>query len=341
MTTADVNSIIGLYVTYYGRSPDQGGLEYWVTQGEAGVTLETMAVGFASVQESKTKYPYLVNPNTSDPTAFVTSIYKNSFGRDPEPGGLAFWVNELKTKGSGQAPTFILTVLLNAQGTDFTALQNKADVAKRFSDGLIENNIIPTSQIFIDSTTILNTIDQTPESVTAGNTAVDQKITAYAGGSGSGGQSFNLTTGFDNLTGTAGDDTFVGDNSSPLNPTVQASDNINGGTGIDTFKYSAATAALPVLVDVEKVQLISPTTGTIDFSSAKGLQEVTLSGTSPAALSVSGLKDVSFVIQSITTSPDITADFAAGTTAKLSVKDSQLKSLTLKGTGVATIDLAS
>jgi hypothetical protein len=167
MTTADANAITGLYVAYYGRSPDPSGLNYWVGQGKAGVSLESIAASFGGAQESLTKYPYLATPNVSDPTAFVTSIYVNAFGRQPDATGLAFWVNKLKTGGSGQAPGFILTVLLNAQGTDFTALQNKANVATQFSNGLISNNITPTTQILADSTTILSSITSDPTTVTA------------------------------------------------------------------------------------------------------------------------------------------------------------------------------
>lgn len=50
------------------------------------------------------------------------------------------------------------------------------------------------------------------------------------------GSSFSLTTGLDNFTGTAGNDTFNGDNT-----LTQASDIISGGEGVDTFNYTDAS----------------------------------------------------------------------------------------------------
>jgi len=361
MTTADVNSIYGIYVTYYGRAADRGGLEFWVDQGvNKKVSLESIAAGFAGAQESKDRYPYLAFPNTSDPTEFVKSIYRNAFGREAEAAGLAFWVNELKTKGSGQAPTFILTVLINAQGTDRTALQNKATGAKRFTDGLINNNISPTASIFTDSTNILNTIKETPESVTAGNTSIDAKINDYKS-AGTAGTTIALTTSIvDNLVGTGNNDTFIGANAVPsgATDTVQASDKIDGGAGIDTFQYSgaSATAIVPTLLNVEKVELLNPATGTtIDFTGkATGLQQVIIkppSGTL-AAFTANGLSGITLGVEGATltagavpttTLTTLTANFGSTTTsATLSIKDAIVTTATLSGnTALTTLNLVA
>jgi hypothetical protein len=39
-----------------------------------------------------------ITANNSDNTTFVTSLYNNVLGRDPDGGGLDFWVNELDTQ---------------------------------------------------------------------------------------------------------------------------------------------------------------------------------------------------------------------------------------------------
>ncbi len=341
MTVADVNSIYGIYVTYYGRAADRGGLEYWADQGvNKKVSLESIAAGFAGAQESKDRYPYLAFPTTSDPTEFVKSIYRNAFGREAEAAGLAFWVNELKTKGSGQAPTFILTVLINAQGTDRTALQNKADIAKRFTTGLIDKNISPTPSIFTDSTNILNTIKETPESVTAGNTAVDKKIADYSSAGTAGTTTALTTSAADNLVGTVGNDTFVGviDTATAANTTLQATDKIDGGTGIDTFIYTgyAANGVFPSLSNVEKVQLLNTAAATIDLTSAalagKGVQEVTLVSPTAAAITVSGLSGIILGVQSYapTAATNITGNFGTATSAGLFFRD-------VKASGAGTI----
>jgi len=364
MTTADVNSITGLYVTYYGRAADRSGLDYWVGQGRANVSLETIATNFAVAAETIAKYPYLATPNVSDPTAFVTSIYANAFGRQPDAAGLAFWVNRLRTGGAAQAPTFILTVLLNAQGTDFTALQNKANAATRFTNGLITNNIVGTTQIFTDSTTILNTVDQTPTSVTAGNTSIDARIAVYTS-AGTAGTSTALTSSLlDNLVGTANNDTFIGANTgTPATDLVQATDRIDGGAGVDIFQYSGATgtaaapAAVPTLVNVERVELLSPANGTtIDFTGkATGLQQVTLKGSTLNAgsfFTVKGLSGITLAAEGnaittaggspTTTVTSLTADFGSTASGTVSIKDAVFTTLDISGsTAVTTLNIAA
>ncbi len=360
MTVADVNSIYGIYVTYYGRAADRGGLEYWTDQGvNKKVSLESIAAGFAGAQESKDRYPYLAFPTTSDPTEFVKSIYRNAFGREAEAAGLAFWVNELKTKGSGQAPTFILTVLINAQGTDRTALQNKADIAKRFTNGLINNNISPTAQIFTDSTDILNTIKETPESVTAGNASVDAKITSYTS-TGTIGKTTTLTSSADNFIGSVGNDTFVGvvDPLVAANNTLQAGDKIDGGTGIDTFIYTgyANGGVFPSLSNVEKVQLLNTTADTINLSAlaGKGVQDVTLVNPNPTGgtLNVSGLSGITLGVEGAvatagatpsTTIATVKPDFGTATSGTVSIKDAVFTTLDLSAgnASVTTLNIVA
>ena len=367
MTTADINSITALYVTYFGHAPDPTGLDYWVGQGKANVSLETIADAFGSAQESKTRYPYLAFPNISDPTAFVKSIYVNAFGRQPEAGGLDYFVNQLNTQGASIAPTFILTVLLNAQGTDRIALQNKVTIATQFTNGLLNNSISPTTQIFADSTTILNTINETPASLTAGNLSVNAKITDYI----TVGTTTALTTSAaDNLVGTAANDTFIGNIDvngfgGSGNSTIQATDKIDGGAGIDTFiytgyypvGYSLSTGIFPSLSNVENVELLNTfgNFSSIDLTAltGKGVQQVTLvtpvnqNGT----LAVTGLSGITFGVQGIATSGadpftvlgTIQPNFGTtATSATVSIKDAILTNLDLSAsTTVTTLNIVA
>jgi RTX calcium-binding nonapeptide repeat (4 copies)/Domain of unknown function (DUF4214) len=339
MTKADANSIHGLYVAYFGRAGDPTGLQFWVSQANKGVSLEDIATGFAGAKETKDKYPYVAFPDISDPTAFVRSIYLNAFGREAETDGLNFWVNRLKTLGSAQVPTFILTLTLNAGGTDKTAFQNKSAISARFTAGLLNSNIQNFSaDLFAQSTSILNTVKETPESLTAGNTAVDKAITDFA----SAGSTFTLTTGTDNLTGTANNDVFIGDGAGATTATVQSADQIKGGAGSDTFRYFNSTANLPTLESVENIELVNATVG-IDFTplAGKGVEKVTLVNNPTGSYTFSGLKDIIFGVQGLTnTGLGITADFGTvATSATFSIKDSKLGGLTQNGAGVATLNL--
>ncbi|MEH1832935.1 MAG: DUF4214 domain-containing protein [Nostoc sp.] len=347
MTTADKNSITGLYVTYFGRAPDPTGLNYWLGQAKANVSLETIATSFGSASESTTKYQYLAFPNLADPTAFVTSIYNNAFGRAPDADGLAYWVNLLNTQGSGQVPTFILTLIQSASSVDKLALQNKEAVGLRFLNGLLSSgNIYPTEEILADSTTILNTITSTSDSVTAGNTAVDAKINEYISAGTVGTNSVLTTSLFDNLIGTANNDTIAGANTgTSTTDQIQATDKIDGGAGTDTFQYIGAygTAAVPTLLNVEKVELVTPTTGaTIDFTGkTTGLKQVTIKGLSStlAAFTAKGLNGITFGVEGApltagatptTTITSLTTDFGSTTTsANLSIKDATVTTVDL------------
>jgi len=67
-------------------------------------------------------------------------------------------------------------------------------------------------------------------------------------------RAITLTTGIDTLTGTAGNDIFVGDNT-----TISSSDTINGGAGRDTLNYTDSSttgvAAAPIVSNVEVINI--------------------------------------------------------------------------------------
>ncbi|MHC5937067.1 DUF4214 domain-containing protein [Nostoc sp.] len=367
MTTADINSITGLYVAYFDRAPDVAGLDGWLGQAKAGVSLETIAAAFGNSLEAATKYPYLAFSNIADPTAFVTSIYLNAFGRTPDATGLAGWVNQLNTEGPGQVSTFILTLIQGAQGPDIVALQNKEAVALRFTLGLLNSgnsNISTSPQTVADSAAILDTITSTSDSttagnlLTAGNAAVDAQIANYTTIALT---SYLTTSSTDSLLGTANNDTIVGtnNNGTPSEDQVQTGDKINGGAGIDTFQYIGAygTAAVPTLLKVEKVELLSPTTGaTIDFTGkTTGLQQVTiedLSSPTLAAFTAKGLSGITFGVEGATltagatpttTVTALTADFGTATSANLSIKDATVTTADLStgNAALTTLNIAA
>lgn len=103
------------------------------------------------------------------------------------------------------------------------------------------------------------------------------------------GQTFTLTKGVDTLTGTAGNDTFVGD--STVDAVISPADTVNGGSGSDTLNLYVKTAdpvdtiALPQLTSIENLSVNNGTltTGnTLNVSAIAGLESVTLD--SPVAI---------------------------------------------------------
>jgi S-layer protein len=86
--------------------------------------------------------------------------------------------------------------------------------------------------------------------------------------SGSAGQTFTLTTGLDVVTGTNGDDTIIGDFTATAS--LNAGDQINGGSGTDTIKMygTFASGNVPVAIsNVEVMDIANTAAGNIDLSS--------------------------------------------------------------------------
>ena len=80
----------GLYTQILGRDYDEGGLEYWMENIMSGETYDAATaarVGFFESPEYQEK-----NKNN---TESVIDCYHAFLGRDPEPEGLAYWVEKL------------------------------------------------------------------------------------------------------------------------------------------------------------------------------------------------------------------------------------------------------
>lgn len=133
-------SIIGLYVAYYGRAPDKAGFDYWNTQasikGNDEALLE-ISQGFSGHPQFSQDYP------SSDTTVqFVTKIYLNILNRKPDTEGLNYWVNQL----DNGLPKFDFIVtyikqVLGYSGTDPKGVDSK----QRFS------NKVAIGRCFIDA----------------------------------------------------------------------------------------------------------------------------------------------------------------------------------------------
>jgi len=84
---SDAN-VARLYQTVLDRSADEGGLQYWLDQSNSGLSLSTITDFFLTSPESN-----LVVAQTN--AALINQIYENAFGRTPDAGGYAFWLNAL------------------------------------------------------------------------------------------------------------------------------------------------------------------------------------------------------------------------------------------------------
>ena len=98
------------YRSYYGalgRLPDEGGYNWWLGEIEAGRhTLNSMAAGFIDSSEFKTLSDS-DNSGVISNEEFILHMYNGVFGRDPDAGGLAWWVGQLDTEAKTQPDAFI------------------------------------------------------------------------------------------------------------------------------------------------------------------------------------------------------------------------------------------
>jgi hypothetical protein len=81
--------IARLYHATLNRLPEAGGLENWTAALKNGTSLLQISDGFTGSAEFQQKYGSLDN------TAFVTLLYNNVLGRNPDKAGLANWTGSL------------------------------------------------------------------------------------------------------------------------------------------------------------------------------------------------------------------------------------------------------
>ena len=194
-----------LYETALGRGPDVGGFDYWIGQFRDGMNLGTAAGGFTGSPEFQSTY------GSMDDTQFVTLLYNNALHRAPDPGGLAYWLNQLTTGMS------------------------RSDVVLGFSESAEEKGDQQAGlQDFIhfQDQAQSNVLDGGSGTDTASYTAAQGGVTvslAVSGPQETFGAGIDTLSNIENLTGSSSDDRLTGD----ANPNV-----LSGGPGNDILDSS-------------------------------------------------------------------------------------------------------
>jgi hypothetical protein len=84
-----------LYKAAFNRTPDVGGLGYWINKMDTGMSYSDVANNFVNSAEFKAAFGG-ANPTVN---TLVTKLYSNVLNRTPDAGGLAFWQNKLSNEG--------------------------------------------------------------------------------------------------------------------------------------------------------------------------------------------------------------------------------------------------
>ena len=102
----DIDSVAGqayrIYQAAFNRTPDNGGLKYWIGLMDGGVSLPTVSSAFIASAEFKALYG--VNPTNE---VFISKLYDNVLHRAPDIGGYNYWVGLLNTKKIDNTSTLI------------------------------------------------------------------------------------------------------------------------------------------------------------------------------------------------------------------------------------------
>lgn len=95
------------YLGGLGRTPDSEGYDWWLNEIlEGRHDLDSMAAGFVFSDE----FQSIADTNRDDITdnlEFIDHIYLNVFGRQPDEGGLFFWLGELRSGTRTQANVLV------------------------------------------------------------------------------------------------------------------------------------------------------------------------------------------------------------------------------------------
>ncbi len=299
--------IQALYVGYFGRAGDPAGMNYWLSQYDAGMSIAAIAASFSVQTEATNLYPFLKNPLVDDAAhdnaaAFINSVFEDLFNRGEnaivDPTGFAYWL--ARVVGAASNPQaigqIIEDIISGATGVDNTTLQNKVTVGDFFTNDLAGStqpyvgNAINISQSSVGNTT------SDPTTVTTQETVITNFINnvpplpgVYS----------NLTTNTDHVVITSINtidhvqgliDTTVGSTDS----TYTGGDNIhgNGLTNVDLTVTGnvSGSAALASMAGVAQVNFFMGTTKDLSVNAVlwKNVGSVTLAGTG-ADVSVSHL----------------------------------------------------
>ena len=113
-----------VYKAAFNREPDAGGLGYWIAQMDSGMNMVEVAARFIDSNEFRAMYG--TSPTDEQ---YLTKVYQNVLGRDPEPTGYNWWLNEIRTNPEKTRAKVL---------ADFSeSAENKAGTAQLVGQGIV------------------------------------------------------------------------------------------------------------------------------------------------------------------------------------------------------------
>ena len=169
-----------MYVAYYGRPGDAGGLDFWAGElEEVNGNLMEIIDSFGNSMEFTERFGDL------DDEELVNNIFLQLLGKNADSGGLNFYLNGLR-EGRFTLATIALNVADGTkekpEGRDNTVKTNKLRAANAFSEAYVEADA-PYGEFQIDDAKLwLGEVDSTEASVTAALDRLPDLLEMFSGG---------------------------------------------------------------------------------------------------------------------------------------------------------------
>lgn len=267
------DSVSSLYIAFFGRAPDAEGFGYWAKEQADGASPYRQADNFALSKEWISQY------DGKTPSEQVDLFYNNVFNRNADAAGKTYWVNAINsgTPFSTVAYQIIWAAYLGGpkvDPADNALVLNKITVAKYFAVTL-ESNDTAIAETAFDGVT------QNGATVKAAEDRLYAEVNPA--------KTYSLTTGADNIVGTAANETINGLlTDANGQQTFQSWDTIDGGAGVNTLNVQNALAAPVLTPSLANIQTLNfqDTVGTGITLNMQGLSTLTtlnLEGASAAS----------------------------------------------------------
>jgi hypothetical protein len=102
----DEQFVRNLYLTFYNREADQGGLDYWRGLLSSGLPRDMIMYAFMFSPEFGNFMIQNIGATYQRPeVGAVIDYYRGAFGRLPDDGGLKYWVNQFRVAQCSGNPT--------------------------------------------------------------------------------------------------------------------------------------------------------------------------------------------------------------------------------------------
>ena len=189
-----------LYIAYFGRAAEPGGLSYWAGLLNGVTDLHNAAMGFGTTAEAAARYALFakidanVAPTSDDITTFLTTVYQNLLNRSPDPGGLAYWASIIQSRLSivdttqralqiGAIPADLIGGAFAGTNAgyrlDQATLQNKVGEAEAFSAKMALVGPVPSAEGL--SIPLIASVDSSIASRTSAKALGDGELTGQTG----------------------------------------------------------------------------------------------------------------------------------------------------------------